>query len=65
MEKFALRSQLQVDASPRLKHQLKQLALEKNQSLKALVLLALADKYPQLEPYVKSDLGGQFEGEVK
>jgi hypothetical protein len=46
MEKFALRSQLQVDASPRLKHQLKQLALEKNQSLKALVLLALADKYP-------------------
>jgi hypothetical protein len=56
MKKLILRSQLQVDASPNLKQQIKQLAILENKSLKQFVLLALARQYPDLEPYVKSDL---------
>ena len=56
VEKFILRSQLQVDASVELKKALKQIALKEEKSLKEVVLLALADKYKSLAPYVASDL---------
>ena len=55
-KKFILRSQLQVDASPELKKALKEVALREGKSLREVVLLAVAEKYPKLSPYVKSDL---------
>jgi hypothetical protein len=56
MEKFILRSQLQVDASPKLKQILKQIAANENKTLREVVLLAIADKYPQTASYVKAEL---------
>ncbi|HSX14681.1 MAG TPA: hypothetical protein VLE72_02105 [Candidatus Saccharimonadales bacterium] len=55
-KKYILRSQLQVDASPQIKKQLKQIAARNEQTLKETVLLALKEKYPELGPYVKDEL---------
>jgi len=56
MNKVILRSQLQVDASPSLKRVIKQIAAEEGKSQRELVLEALAKQYPQLRPYVESNL---------
>ncbi|MBW3538294.1 hypothetical protein KY386_02250 [Candidatus Parcubacteria bacterium] len=59
-ERFVLRSQLQVDASPRLKQALKAIALKEGVSLKVVVLRGLAQAYPQLEALVKAELKAKY-----
>jgi hypothetical protein len=56
MKKFVLRSQLQVDASPELKRILKQIAAREEKTLKEVVLGSLAQTYPELKLFVKSNL---------
>ncbi|HSH31232.1 MAG TPA: hypothetical protein VK963_01045 [Candidatus Saccharimonadales bacterium] len=60
VEPFVLRSQLQVDASLRLKKTLKAMALKEGVSLKVVVLRGLATAYPELELLVKAELKDKF-----
>lgn len=57
-EKMVFRTQLQVDASPVLKREIKKIALREGKNLKEVVLGALAQSYTELRPYVKSELEG-------
>jgi predicted transcriptional regulator len=53
---FVLRSLLQVQMSPELKKRIKQIALEEDKTVRAVVLEALAQRYPKLGPFVSSEL---------
>jgi predicted transcriptional regulator len=53
---FVLRSLLQVQMSPELKKRIKQIALEEDKTVRAVVLEALAQRYPKLDPFVSSEL---------
>lgn len=56
IDKFVLRSQLQVDAGLNLKREIKRIAAEEGTSMREVVLMALADKYAQLKPYIRDEL---------
>lgn len=50
------RTQIQIDCSPELRQQIRVLALQEGITLRAAVLKALAEKYPELKDAVKAEL---------
>ena len=50
------RTQIQIDCSPELRQKIRVLALQEGVTLRSAVLLALAEKYPELKPDVKAEL---------
>lgn len=50
------RTQIQIDCSPELRQRIRVLALQEGITLRAAVLLALADKYPELKNDIKKEI---------
>lgn len=50
------RTQIQIDCSPELRQKIRILALQQNVTLRGAVLLALADKYPEIKADVLAEL---------
>lgn len=50
------RTQIQIDCSPELRQKIRVLALQEGVTLRKAVLLALADKYPEIKQDVLDEL---------
>ena len=50
------RTQIQVDCTPELRQKIRVLALQDGITLRSAVLLALAEKYPQIKLDVQAEL---------
>ena len=53
------RTRIQVDASPELQEALRVIASNEYMNIRAVVLLSLAEKYPQLQELVDAELKRQ------
>jgi hypothetical protein len=57
--KNGTRTQLQIDVSPELRHELKLLAVQNKMTLRQFVLTTLADANPSIASKVNAELSGK------
>ena len=52
------RTRIQIDASAELQAALRKISSDEYKTIRVVVLMALADKYPELKPLVDKELKG-------